>query len=67
LTRTAIRAYQAFQKHIAEFYASPGFKAAAKQAEKFFKEASDFTFGRPTTLENAVRPPVRRLLRLFSY
>ncbi|KAI0302307.1 phosphoglycerate mutase-like protein [Multifurca ochricompacta] len=44
----------AFEDHVKQFYASPGFKAAAKEAEPFFKMANDFTFGRPVTLENAI-------------
>lgn len=46
---------QAFEKHIKNFYASPGFKEEAKKAEPFFKGVKDYVFGRPTTLENIVR------------
>ncbi|KAJ7683080.1 histidine phosphatase superfamily [Mycena rosella] len=42
----------AFQKHIASFHGSDAFKAKAKEASSFFKDAQDYVFGRPTTLEN---------------
>ncbi|KAI6145364.1 histidine phosphatase superfamily [Pisolithus tinctorius] len=44
----------AFQRHVADVYASPEFKAAAKSAQPFFQSIKDYVFGRPTTLENAV-------------
>ncbi|KAI0262182.1 phosphoglycerate mutase-like protein [Gloeopeniophorella convolvens] len=44
----------AFEDHVKKFYSSSDFKAAAKAAEPFFKEANDFIFGRQPSLENAV-------------
>lgn len=41
-----------------KFYGSPEFKAAAEQAEPFFKIAHDFVFGRTLTLENVVSAPL---------
>lgn len=43
----------AFEKHTKQFYASPEFKAKAKEARPFFAAVKDYVFGRPTTLENA--------------
>ncbi|KAH7918198.1 phosphoglycerate mutase-like protein [Leucogyrophana mollusca] len=43
----------AFEKHITDVYASQGFKDTAKASEHFFDAIHDYTFGRPTTLENA--------------
>ncbi|KAG5635326.1 hypothetical protein H0H81_011720 [Sphagnurus paluster] len=43
----------AFQKHVKKFYASPEFKAKAKDAQPFFRDIKDYVFGIPTTLENA--------------
>ncbi|KAF8483713.1 phosphoglycerate mutase-like protein [Russula ochroleuca] len=43
-----------FEAHVKKFYESPEFKAAAEQAEPFFKIAHDFVFGRTLTLENVV-------------
>ncbi|KAF7291246.1 hypothetical protein MIND_01268300 [Mycena indigotica] len=42
----------AFQKHVAEFHSSDAFKAKAKEAAPFFKDITDFVFGRTTKLEN---------------
>jgi hypothetical protein len=47
---------QAFEKHTKDFYASKEFKEKAKDAEPFFRGVKDYVFGRPTTLENIVRP-----------
>jgi hypothetical protein len=46
---------QKFQKHVKDFYSSDDFKAKAQDAFPFFKAVKDYVFGRPTTLENAVR------------
>jgi len=43
----------AFEQHIADFYASEEFRSTSKAAGTFFGAVRDFTFGRPTTLENA--------------
>ena len=45
---------QAFEKHIERVYNSEEFKKKANEAQQFFTELKDFTFGRPTTLENIV-------------
>ena len=45
---------QAFEKHIEKVYNSDEFKKKANEAQHFFSKLKDFTFGRPTTLENIV-------------
>ncbi|KAI0692155.1 phosphoglycerate mutase-like protein [Cytidiella melzeri] len=42
----------AFQNHVKKVLASDKFKQVEKDAAPFFKDAADFVFGRPTTLEN---------------
>ena len=48
---------QAFEKHIEKVHNSDEFKKKAGDAEHFFSKLKDFTFGRPTTLENIVSFP----------
>ena len=54
--------YQAFEKHIAAFHASPEFVGMAAAAGPFFNGIRDFVFGQPTTLENIVRIPASTFL-----
>ncbi|KAF9783875.1 histidine phosphatase superfamily [Thelephora terrestris] len=42
----------AFEKHIQKVYESDEFKKKAQEAGRFLSKLKDFTFGRPTTLEN---------------
>ncbi|KAF9645921.1 phosphoglycerate mutase-like protein [Thelephora ganbajun] len=41
-----------FEKHIARVYSSDEFKRKADETRHFLTKLKDFTFGRPTTLEN---------------
>ena len=46
---------QAFEEHVKKVQSSSEFKEVGKRASHFFTDIRDFIFGRPATMENAVR------------
>jgi hypothetical protein len=48
------RNLQAFEEHVERVYKSDEFKKKADEGSHFLSKLKDFTFGRPTALENIV-------------
>lgn len=46
---------QKFKDHIKTVYSSERFKAAERESSRFFMDVSEFLFGRPANLIQAVR------------
>lgn len=46
---------QAFEEHVKKIHSSSEFKEVGRTASHFLNDIRDFIFGRPATLENAVR------------